>query len=85
MVLARTYAESAKVNEDELKARLPEAMWRQVSQVLRVLDQEALNVAVRNNRVSAVLVDECTLRKRTVKRLLHHATKEEMKQPAAAK
>jgi hypothetical protein len=84
MVLARSFSESAKVNEDELKARLPPMQWKKVSMVVEVLDAAALDVALRRNDVSATVVEECTLRKRQVRRLLHHATKDEMKQVVVA-
>ena len=77
MVLARTFTESAKVNGDELKSKLPASQWKKVMMLVEVLDEEALSVAVRRGEVSEVLVEECTLRKRTVKRLLHHATRAE--------
>lgn len=79
MVLARSFSESAKVNEGELKARLSPAQWKKVSMVVEVLDQAALDVALRRSDVSATVVEECTLRRRTLRRLLHHATKDEQK------
>jgi hypothetical protein len=84
MVLARTYAESAKVNGEELRSKLSPAQWNKVSMVVRVLDDEALSVAMRRGEVSELVVEECTLRKRTARRLLHHATKDEQKALAAA-